>query len=206
MHELVLIGKLGDISVEDAKDLHMRRIEDIQNEITDKSVLPTGIVFFYPMAFLYVLEASSHTIIAVIKTAAKDLEDGILKQAVIPVISHDIPNHLFKIWSCEILKDIPQKPSPPHDTTVVQQVGELLDQIIKLAVHLRDIPLIQLETTIQSLGHTGSDIMPRENKINDLLKEPSMLTVEGYVEKYINIKPVIMSEELVWPAPDKLLV
>lgn len=202
----MLIGKLGNISADDAIALHKKRMEDIQNEITDKSLVPTGILFFYPSAFLHVLEASSHTITGVIQSAAKDMKEGILQLALIPVISHDIPNHLFKTWSCDILKDVPQKPPAPHETTVVQQVSELLDQIIKLAVHMRDIPLVQLETAIQSLAQTGSDILPRENKINDLLREPSILSAEGYVEKYINIKRITMSEELVWPAPDKLLV
>nr|XP_022317058.1 testis-expressed protein 47-like isoform X1 [Crassostrea virginica] len=209
VHRVIIIGKLKEeADRNEVGNYHEQLLKNLQN--TNQTEPITGLLLVYMKHLVHVMECSADAIMATVRDLkqSKTSKTGLVENAKILVISHDIQNRLYQQWSFRQLDIVAARiESIDSNESTDKIVIDLVTQLLKLGNALAKTPKLNLKNVMDSLHEKLPDLLPQQAVLHYLMEDedPCMITLEEYInleEQPFDV--VLESEELVWPLPTRL--
>uniref|UniRef100_A0A8C8S226 Testis expressed 47 n=1 Tax=Pelusios castaneus TaxID=367368 RepID=A0A8C8S226_9SAUR len=164
----------------------------------------SGLLLFYPSSILHILESSSGTLYHILQDLAS-LQNALLQEIKILVVSHNIPTRLFLQWyvtrvtlPVTYLEDVTQSQSTEEVVT------ECLTLLLKLGTYLSKTFKVKLVSS-KGLGDNLHTLVPEllipAETISYLCKAKQFMSPEEFLKMYSNPLQPAMASGLEHPAP-----
>ncbi|XP_022317059.2 testis-expressed protein 47-like isoform X2 [Crassostrea virginica] len=208
VHRVIIIGKLKEeADRNEVGNYHEQLLKNLQN--TNQTEPITGLLLVYMKHLVHVMECSADAIMATVRDLkqSKTSKTGLVENAKILVISHDIQNRLYQQWSFRQLDIVAARiESLDSNESTDKVVIDLVTQLLKLGNALAKTPKLNLKNVMDSLHEKLPDLLPQQAVLHYLMEDedPCMITLEEYINLEEQPFDVVLESELVWPLPTRL--
>nr|XP_022317059.1 testis-expressed protein 47-like isoform X2 [Crassostrea virginica] len=208
VHRVIIIGKLKEeADRNEVGNYHEQLLKNLQN--TNQTEPITGLLLVYMKHLVHVMECSADAIMATVRDLkqSKTSKTGLVENAKILVISHDIQNRLYQQWSFRQLDIVAARiESIDSNESTDKIVIDLVTQLLKLGNALAKTPKLNLKNVMDSLHEKLPDLLPQQAVLHYLMEDedPCMITLEEYINLEEQPFDVVLESELVWPLPTRL--
>ncbi|XP_078319800.1 testis-expressed protein 47-like isoform X3 [Crassostrea virginica] len=185
VHRVIIIGKLKEeADRNEVGNYHEQLLKNLQN--TNQTEPITGLLLVYMKHLVHVMECSADAIMATVRDLkqSKTSKTGLVENAKILVISHDIQNRLYQQWSFRQLDIVAARiESLDSNESTDKVVIDLVTQLLKLGNALAKTPKLNLKNVMDSLHEKLPDLLPQQAVLHYLMEDedPCMITLEEYI-------------------------
>ncbi|XP_022258106.1 testis-expressed protein 47-like, partial [Limulus polyphemus] len=206
VHQLVYVGKLREESTSQKAADHIHKTIKMLHEKYLEIGGGTGLLLFQGSYFVHQIESSRQFLDDLMQESSSDMDlpDGYFKEVKIIIISHNIPRRLFSQWNWIVIRKSTSCLQRVDDDT--STVNELLQQLLKLAAYLENLPKLDLCSILEELTERVPQLIPKEETLQSVLQQAIFLTPKDFISRFLLPRNKTLESDITWPAPIRLIM